>query len=131
MSKFFSPHFTYKELQSPDTKEIVLRDGFIDSLENLRYNFGKPMNITSGCRSIDYNMRIGGEKRSFHIYDSEFWGEKGACAVDIKMENGQLRGDFVSLAWDMGFSIIIYNTFIHIDLRSDYTDMKQIMLRGK
>lgn len=52
-------------------------------LEQLRERFG-PVHITSGYRHAAYNAKIGGAKRSHHVYD--WW--PSSPAVDLTCENG-------------------------------------------
>ena len=124
-NRYFIPHFTYGELACPATNKIVLAKGFADNLVNLREHFNKPMPLTSACRSKEYNRKIGGHYRSLHVYDFPAHPTGGNSAVDVKMTNGSTKGDLVCLAWQLGWSVGIHRDFLHLDRRSDYTQLPQ------
>lgn len=85
-----------------------------NQLEVLRKHFGKPITVTSGYRSEAHNLRIGGEKNSFHV--------KG-MAADIKIEgiSPYMVGKQIEMLIDAGKmlqgGIGIYPTFTHYDIR--------------
>lgn len=121
------PYFSNEELRCHSTGKIVLAEGFISKLTDLRTKFGKPMPISSCCRSAEYNKKIGGDPDSFHIYDTPRHGFTGTCAVDVDIDDHTEKGDLFALAWQLGWSIGFNNNFLHLDRRSDYTDLKQIV----
>ncbi len=123
--KYYISHFTYGELACPATSKIILAQGFADRLVDLRKEFNRQMLVTSACRSKEYNRKIGGHYRSLHVYDLPSHPTGGCCAVDIKMVNGSTKGDLISLAWQSGWSIGIHRDFLHLDRRSDYTELVQ------
>lgn len=85
-----------------------------NQLEVIRSHFGKPITITSGYRSEAHNLRIGGEKNSFHV--------KG-MAADIKIEGIKpyVVAKQIEMLIDAGKMIQggvgIYSTWIHYDIR--------------
>ena len=83
---------------------------FLDQLDQLRHMVSMPMHITSSYRSPEYNASVGGAKRSMHL--------KGR-AVDISCDNSRDRLVIVQEALDLGLTVGIAKTFIHIDDR-DY-----------
>jgi hypothetical protein len=127
MSKYYLPYFTKKELACRSTGGLLLADGFAEKLLTLRTKFGKLMPVTSCCRSKEYNRKIGGAPDSFHIYDSARHGFTGACAIDIAIKDPTDKGDLMSLAWQLGWSIGFNKNFLHLDRRSDYTELKQMV----
>lgn len=126
---YFSEHFTTEELSCPATGVIKLADGFIELLEILRERFARPMVVTSGCRSVLYNAKIGGVSNSFHIYNKTNQGNwayiDGCCAVDVAVNGGSYRGELASLAWRHGWSLGFGKTFLHLDARKQLIDANQ------
>jgi hypothetical protein len=125
--KYYIPHFTHAELACKQTGKIVLAAGFAEKLVELRTLFAQSMPVVSSCRSREYNTKIGGAKNSFHIYDFPHHSGKGCCAVDIKTSDSTYRGELITLAWNLGWSIGIHKNFLHLDRRIDYTNSKQIV----
>jgi len=123
-----SEHFSVKELECPTSKEIKLADGFIDQLETLRTIFNSPMSVQSGCRSNAHNKWLlsrsyPASMDSFHLIENVKYG-CDTCAVDIAWPKIGDRHRFMDIATSSGWSIGIAKTFIHIDRRIDYTDLK-------
>ena len=125
--KYYIPYFTHVELACKDTGKVLLANGFADKLAELRATYNKPMIVNSCCRSFKYNRKIGGTKGSFHVYDKPYYPTGGTCAIDIHMPNSKNKGDLIAIAWSLGWSIGIYRNFLHLDRRSDYTDLQQIV----
>ena len=123
--KYYIPYFTHGELACHKTHKIKLAEGFGDKLVALRKEYGLIMPVTSGCRSKEYNRSIGGHYRSLHVYDEPHHQTGGCCAVDVRMEDGVVKGHLVATAWKMGWSIGVHGNFVHLDMRSDYTDLPQ------
>jgi uncharacterized protein YcbK (DUF882 family) len=102
-------HFKFEEF-------VKEEGGFIDSdlvlmLDMLRDAVGFPIIITSGYRSEQRNIEVGGAKRSYHL--------KGE-AVDIA--TGHLAPSDVykllKYAFMIGFKgIIVYPQHLHLDIR--------------
>ncbi len=51
LNYYENKYFSEKELQCPTSKDIILAEGFLNCLINLRENMGEPLQITSCCRS--------------------------------------------------------------------------------
>lgn len=83
---------------------------FLESLDTLRHNAAIPFNITSSYRSPEYNASVGGAKRSMHLQGR---------AVDISCANSYNRRIIVMEALDLGLTVGIAKTFIHIDDRDN------------
>lgn len=81
---------------------------FLRKLDMLRHNTGVPMIITSSYRSPEYNAKIGGAPASKHLE---------GIAVDVSCTNGKDRLKIVEEAIDLGFTVGVGSTFIHIDNR--------------
>lgn len=121
-----SEHFTELEMRCPTTRDYRFAAGFIDRLEQLRNSYG-PMRISSGARSNVHNRRIGGHPRSLHVYDTPHHDTGGCCAVDVAIANRTKRGNFVADAWNLGFSVGIGHSFVHIDDRHRVLGLEQTM----
>lgn len=107
-----SPNFKIKEFRCKDGSDIILLDSsfVINKLQNIRTHFGKPVRINSAYRTIEYNKKIGGAKNSYHT--------KG-MAFDIVVDGTNLD-EICKYAQSIGIKgIIRYNTFVHIDARSE------------
>lgn len=80
---------------------------FLNALQKLRNQIGKPLKINSAHRCIGRNRDVGGSRNSQHL----------TLAVDIDLE-GHDRIDLYHRAEKLGFNGIgRYKTFIHIDRR--------------
>jgi len=120
--------FSPDELYCKGSGDGVLADGFAENLKRLRLSYEKPMFVTSCCRSKKHNNDIGGNPRSFHIYDDPYYPTGGTCAIDIKRPaDGALLHRLISLATGQGWSIGIADNFVHLDRRTDYTDLPRVI----
>ena len=52
------PHFKPSELACKGDGKLLIVPAFLDRLEHLRAEFGRPLAITSGYRSPAYNARV-------------------------------------------------------------------------
>lgn len=123
------PNFLANELRCKGSGLLILAPGFGQALQGLRDALAEPMIINSCCRSKSHNAAVGGHPRSLHVCDHPYWATGGTCAVDIGFVEGEddmLRGKLVDLAWERGWSIGFHPQFIHLDLRSEYTGLKQV-----
>jgi uncharacterized protein YcbK (DUF882 family) len=112
-------YFTRKELESKGDGMYILSPGFAENLLALRLAWGRPMNVTSGCRSTVHNANEGGSINSWHICDHP--DRDGSCAVDIWIPDSAEKMEFMKLASMLGWSVGIPSAgFIHIDRRADY-----------
>lgn len=114
-------NFTEEELRCKGTGMLRLHPGFLDRLQELREAYGRPMPITSGCRSREHNARERGARSSLHICDAEVHpGMQGTLAVDVATTDAKGRGDLFALAWQMGWSVGWGGArrFLHLDLRT-------------
>ncbi len=123
-------HFTTAELACPLTSEIRLATGFGAALEALRMDYGHPMPLTSCCRSLAHNGRIGGHPRSLHLMDNEAH-ETDTCAVDVALTNSGRRAALVGLALAANWSVGVASNFLHLDRRTQYTGLPQVLFHYK
>lgn len=113
-----SKNFTSAEMACPLTGECVLQDGWIEILQELRDRCGFPFNISSGCRTYEYNatLKNSGE-HSFHLIGNKKF-HVDTCAVDIATKRLDHRALLIFTAQDMGLSLGIYPSHIHVDART-------------
>lgn len=76
----------------------------------LRERVGQPLIITSSYRDEAYNNEIGGSKRSMHLQGR---------AVDFACTNSDFRARIVKHALDLGLTVGVAKTFIHVDNRDE------------
>lgn len=120
-------YFADWELRCRGSGLIILAPGFADELLRLRLAFDRPMSLTSACRSEQHNRDVGGHPRSLHVCDHPYHRTGGCCAVDVSthLPSGAPRPDgfrerLHRLAVDMGWSVGLGTTFLHLDRRTDY-----------
>lgn len=127
ISKLYSDHFTYEELQCPLSKEIECQPGFIFELEKLRKEYAKPMLVTSCCRSEARNKMIGGHPKSLHMMENPFYQVGGkplqTCAIDIQRPDGVSLYRLIAIAVQNSWTVGVSDTFIHLDMRSRFLEM--------
>ena len=116
--------FTDNELACRHCGILKLAPGFADKLKELRLELGLPMTLSSCCRCSEHNRREGGNAGSFHLTENIKWKVPGTCAIDVVRRGAEYDRKLLSTALTLGWSIGIAKTFIHLDRRSDYTDLK-------
>ena len=124
-------YFTEEELQCPSGKVVKLAEGFGQKLDELRDALNRPISLTSACRTtahINWLLERGypASANSFHLIDNPKYGTD-TCAVDITIPDSAYRKDIIKLALEEGWTVGVAKTFVHIDRRSDYTDLPQIV----
>ena len=123
-----TPHFTRRELGSPDTGEVRFEPGFLDALEALRRAFGEPMAITSGCRTHAHNAALQRDglpahPTSLHMIDNPKW-HTDACAVDVSCRDSAYRWRLLRAATDHDFALGLGSNFLHLDLRQRFIGLE-------
>ena len=84
---------------------------FIAMLQRMRNLCGYAMIITSGFRCNNWNMKVGGAERSYHLT-----GE----AADIAVASSEGRFFMLKAAMEVGFfGVGIDGAFIHVDMRGE------------
>jgi hypothetical protein len=120
-----TPNFSKGELSCRHCGMAKFAPGFIQALQGLRDAFNKPMVINSACRCKAHNGAIGGHPRSLHVGDDPYHNTGGCCAVDIGIPDTRPmdREILAILAYERGWSIGHHPQFLHLDLRTAYTDL--------
>lgn len=117
--------FTDDELRCKGSGLLRLAQGFAQHLRELRLEFGRPMVVTSCCRSHEHNRRVGGHPHSLHVCDRPHWPTGGAAAIDIACHDPAERARLARLALNLGWSVGVAGTFVHLDRRGEYTPRPQ------
>lgn len=130
--KALSKHFTAEELEDETTHELVLAVGFLAKLEDLREIYDNAMVVTNGCRSQAHNRSLilrgyPASPNSFHLIENTKYQTGGCCAVDIARPAGAYLHKLLKIATKKDWSIGVGRTFIHLDRRVDYTNLKPVV----
>ena len=120
-------YFSHSELACPTTDQVRLAAGFGDALERLRVELDEPIYLTSACRSPLHNAKINGHPQSLHLVINSLWGTGGTCAVDVGANNGEFKAKLITLALDQEWSVGVASNFIHLDQRSRYCGLPQVV----
>ena len=108
-----SEHFKVREFAQKDYQcdKVIVDTELIDVLEDIRAKFNKPVIVTSGYRTPEYNAKIGGIKNSQHT--------KGTAA-DIKVSEVPAKSiqKYLKDKYPNKYGIGSYSTFTHIDVRT-------------
>lgn len=99
---------------------------FVSMLEDFRIWYGRPMNITSGYRTVAFNKSVGGDPKSLHLQ---------SLAVDFKLpwdfnrypkarQNeflNNIKNKWFELCDQEGIpgSVIWYDGWVHLDYRQN------------
>ena len=111
-NKKLSANFKVREFACTDGSDPVFVDSdLVNVLQKIRTHFGKAVTITSAYRTPGRNKAVGGETYSQHLYGR---------AADIKVNGAtpkQVAAYAETLLPGKG-GIGIYNSFVHVDVRS-------------
>lgn len=119
MSENLTENFKLSEFKCKDGTQVPenLKENvqkLANNLQVLRDHIGKPIRVISGYRSPKYNRRIGGAKKSQHMF---------AKAADIKvkgMHPDEVREvilDLIKAGKMAKGGVGRYTTFVHYDTR--------------
>nr|DAU33479.1 MAG TPA: peptidase [Microviridae sp.] len=104
-------HFKVKEFACKDGSPVVFIDRYLVSvLDTLRTEIGRPVIVTSGYRTPNWNKKAGGAKYSYHMR---------GMAADIKvygMTPKEVAEKLDEIVPDE-CGIIVYNEWVHLDVR--------------
>lgn len=120
------PSFSSAELGCRCCGLTSFAPGFVQALQGLRDAVGEPMILTSACRCATHNEAVGGHPRSLHVGDEPARDTGGCCAVDVRAPvetHQEFRDRLIQLAEARGWSVGLHPRFLHLDLRTAYTDL--------
>ena len=120
-------HFSHSKLACPTTDQVRLAPGFREARERLRVELDEPIYLNNACRSPLHNAKVGGHPRNLHLTANEHWGTGGTCAVDIVATEGEYKAKIISQALDQEWSVGVASNFIHLDRRSRYCGLPQVL----
>lgn len=104
-------HFKVREFACKDGSPIVFIDDYLVAiLDILRNKLGKPVIITSGYRTPEWNAKCGGAKYSYHMR---------GMATDIRVD-GMSAKELANKLNDIipdECGIIVYKSWVHFDVR--------------
>lgn len=105
-------HFKVKEFACKDGSQAVFIDEHLVSiLDILRNKIGKPVIITSGYRTPEWNKRCNGAKYSYHMR---------GMAADIRVNEMSAKevANKLNEIIPNECGIIVYNSWVHFDVRT-------------
>lgn len=106
------PNFSKSEFDCKHTGLNEMRPEFMDVLQSIRTEYGKPMTVTSGYRHPSHPV----EAKKGHSNGEH---TKGACA-DVACNNGADRYRLIVIALKHGITRIgIAKTFLHLGIGGD------------
>lgn len=106
MSKYF--HDLEFKACTPGCNINQMDADFLSVLDELREYCGFPLVLNCAYRSPEWDKERGRSGNSYHT--------KG-LAVDIRCHDAQKRAVIVQYALELGFSVGVYSSFLHIDMR--------------
>lgn len=108
-----SANFKVSEFACKDGSDTVfISPGLVAVLQKIRDHFAKPVIITSAYRNDSYNKKVGGADYSQHKYGM-------AADIYINGVSPATIAEFVETIMPNTGGIGIYNSFVHVDVRTD------------
>ena len=105
-------HFKVKEFACKDGSPVVFIDEYLVTiLDILRNKLGKPVIITSGYRTPEWNKKCDGAKYSYHMR---------GMAADIRVDGmtpKEVANKLNAIVPDE-CGIIVYRSWVHFDVRT-------------
>lgn len=110
-NKKLSTNFKVKEFACTDGSDPIFIDSnLVNVLQKIRTHFGKSVTITSAYRTPGRNKAVGGQTYSQHLYGR-------AADIKVKGVSPKTVAAYVEKIMPSG-GIGIYNSFVHVDVRS-------------
>lgn len=115
-----SAHFKIREFAQKDGRcdKVLIDSELVEVLEDVRTHFNKPVIITSGYRTPEYNAKVGGAKNSQHT--------KGTAAdIQVKEVPADKVQKYLKHKYKNKYGIGSYWTYTHIDTRKEKARWKK------
>lgn len=105
-------YFKVKEFACKDGSQVVFIDEYLCTiLDTLRNKLGKPVIISSGYRTPEWNKKCNGAKYSYHMR---------GMAADIRVDGMSAKeiANKLNEIVPEECGIIVYNGWVHFDVRT-------------
>lgn len=119
---YYNKPFNFKVVEfacHDGSDEIKIDSDLVFSLQQIRDNFGSPVNIHSAYRTKEYNKSIGGAARSQHIYGK-------AADIDVKGVIPLTLAQYAETSCTLINGIGLYDWGCHLDTRKSKSYWKYI-----
>lgn len=111
-NKKLSANFKVKEFACTDGSDPIFIDSnLVNVLQKIRTHFEKSVTITSAYRTPGRNKAVGGQTYSQHLYGK-------AADIKVKGVSPKTVAAYVEKIMPKSGGIGIYNSFVHVDVRS-------------
>ena len=106
------PNFAHNELKCQETGELDIEPAFLDRLQLVRSELGRPLTVTSGYRSGQHSIELAKEKPGTHVL---------GVAADIAVASGGEAYELLQAALSnnrfagIGLSLKGDQRFVHLD----------------
>ena len=81
-------------------------------LRALRKHFNTSVTITSGCRCVSHNRKVGGEEGSQHTFGK-------AADIQVKGVHPRTVYRYLTCEYPDRYGIGLYSSWVHIDVRDN------------
>ncbi len=110
-------YFTENELKCKcGCGQLEYSSTLLDLLDEVRAEFGKPIIVNSCYRCSEHNNKIGGAKNSRHMHGHAVDLRISSMGARFNMTDYQYCFQLVKLLCKYNVSVLIYSSFIHIQL---------------
>ena len=111
-TKKLSTNFKVNEFACSDGSDVVfISPDLVKILQQIRDHFKAPVTINSGYRTVTKNKAVGGAAYSQHLYGL-------AADITVKGFSPTVVAAYAESLLPGKGGIGIYNTFVHVDVRS-------------
>ena len=90
----------------------------LEVLTEIRFRFGEPVYINSGCRCEKHNKAVGGKQKTGESAGSQHLYGRAADFV-VRNVQPQVVYDFINELYPDDYGMKAYATFTHIDTRTN------------